>query len=607
MGSRIRILEQGTSTRPPVQLPFRHRRERVRRTRSAAFHGPPIRHRRHHVAHPQGLRQNLRAHRGRNRPGGQRRRPGHRAERPRVHGDRHRARGPRRRPGTRPPRRRLRPAAVRPRGHPRPARRLLVRDRHLQRQDPPGVRGVHPVQPRRHLHLRGPPRHHPAGQQPRTGGPARQVDLPGAAHRGAGVRPGRGRWLHGGRGPPGPCRRVGRHRRHLHQLRGRQHPVGYLADLRGDRGQGRPERHDQGPRLRVRGGPGRPPGQPRPQARQGAGPVRPRGGRGRPQARPPLPHRGRLQPQRTALPLDPAGRLPARPRPAAHPRRRRGRPPGVQVLRLRRPVRGRPLPRHEDRHGVRRRLGRRARPRRPQGVHAQAVRRRPGHPRPQAGGHVVGGRRRLRRLLLRPRGEPGSARRPGLVLRPPAPDPHPQGADRREPGPGPRRRVRRPGQHHRLAVRRSCDRRGRRGRPAPVRRHRQRPHVPDRPQRAEHRHRTGAGVQRVHRCHLLARRADPLRQHPDPGHHGRHHRALEAPAQVTGHGPSGAAHRHTVRGRTRGARGAAPAGSPRPPVTLVKGPSPRVPPCSGPSVPSRSRPSPSCPIRRRTGGSAWPS
>ena len=39
----------------------------------------------------------------------------------------------------------------------------------------------------------------------------------------------------------------------------------------------------------------------------------------------------------------------------------------------------------------------------------------------------------------------------------------------------------------------------------------------------------GAGVQRVHRRHLLARRQDPVRQHPDAGHHARHHRSLEAP------------------------------------------------------------------------------
>lgn len=37
------------------------------------------------------------------------------------------------------------------------------------------------------------------------------------------------------------------------------------------------------------------------------------------------------------------------------------------------------------------------------------------------------------------------------------------------------------------------------------------------------------GLQRVHRRHLLARRPDPLRQHPGTGHHARHHRPLEAP------------------------------------------------------------------------------
>ena len=34
-------------------------------------------------------------------------------------------------------------------------------------------------------------------------------------------------------------RRVGRHRRHVHQLRRRQHPVGHLAHLRGELGPGR--------------------------------------------------------------------------------------------------------------------------------------------------------------------------------------------------------------------------------------------------------------------------------------------------------------------------------------------------------------------------------
>lgn len=40
------------------------------------------------------------------------------------------------------------------------------------------------------------------------------------------------------------------------------HPVGHLAHLRGDRGSRRQERHDQGPRLRLRGRPLRPARQP---------------------------------------------------------------------------------------------------------------------------------------------------------------------------------------------------------------------------------------------------------------------------------------------------------------------------------------------------------
>ncbi len=77
----------------------------------------------------------------------------------------------------------------------------------------------------------------------------------------------------------------------------------------------------------------------------------------------------------------------------------------------------------------------------------------PGHAGAQAGGHVVGGRRGVYRGLLRPRREPGRSRRPALVLRPAPPHAHPEGAARRGPGPGQRRRLRRPGQHHRLPVR----------------------------------------------------------------------------------------------------------------------------------------------------------
>ncbi len=146
--------------------------------------------------------------------------------------------------------------------------------------------------PRRHLHLRRAARRHSPRQQPRAQGPPRRLEAPRAAHRGPGLRPGRVRRLHGRRGAPRQGRRVGRRRGHLHQLRGRQHALGHLAHLRGDRGQGRPERHDQGPRLRLRGRPRRPPPQPEPQADQGTRPVRPRGRRRRPQAGAASPRRG---------------------------------------------------------------------------------------------------------------------------------------------------------------------------------------------------------------------------------------------------------------------------------------------------------------------------
>lgn len=47
-------------------------------------------------------------------------------------------------------------------------------------------------------------------------------------------------------------------------------------------------------------------------------------------------------------------------------------------------------------------------------------------------------------------------------------------------------------------------------------------------QRAQHRDRTGAGVQRVHRPGVLSRRQVSLRQRADPRDHVRDHRALEA-------------------------------------------------------------------------------
>ena len=86
-----------------------------------------------------------------------------------------------------------------------------------------------------------------------------------AARQGHRLRPRRGRRrrLHGDHDRPrGPQpRRVRRPLRHRLQLRGRAHPVGDLADLRGDRGPGRGRvgggrpvrRLPEGPRLRLRG------------------------------------------------------------------------------------------------------------------------------------------------------------------------------------------------------------------------------------------------------------------------------------------------------------------------------------------------------------------
>ena len=89
-----------------------------------------------------------------------------------------------------------------------------------------------------------------------------------------------------------------------HQLRGRANAVEHLAHLRGDV---QPGGRDQAARLRLRGGPLRPGGQPGPDADRRARPVRARGGGGRPGHRADLRDRGRQQPARSALPLDPAG------------------------------------------------------------------------------------------------------------------------------------------------------------------------------------------------------------------------------------------------------------------------------------------------------------
>ena len=112
--------------------------------------------------------------------------------------------------------------------------------------------------------------------------------------------------------PPGRAPlRVGRPLRHDQQLRRRPDPVGHLADLRGDRGQGRHRHPAEGPRLRVRGlrRPARPSRSPQPIEASAGSPheavvIEPsRDAR--------LPHRGRQQAHRAVLPLDRARRLPA--------------------------------------------------------------------------------------------------------------------------------------------------------------------------------------------------------------------------------------------------------------------------------------------------------
>ena len=129
------------------------------------------------------------------------------------------------------------------------------------------------------------------------------------------------------------------HRRHGRQLRGRAHPVGHLADLRGDRGQGRHQRLHQGPRLHLRGRRRRP----APHRRRAAdrdGPLPARGDRRRPAARasstrPRTPSRSRSASSTASCPKKPLGgtgslraggelqamRVPGVPRPVRRSRR----------------------------------------------------------------------------------------------------------------------------------------------------------------------------------------------------------------------------------------------------------------------------------------------
>ena len=134
---------------------------------------------------------------------------------------------------------RLRPARPRPRHPPRPSRGLQLHDHlggrpaaHRGRRHPPG-------RLRRHGGVRGRRQALPGAQQ-RAGLPrgrrARRVPRPG--RRRVHLRPGCARRHDDDRARRRQQRRrrVRQPGRHEHQLRRRRHPVGHLADVRGDRG-----------------------------------------------------------------------------------------------------------------------------------------------------------------------------------------------------------------------------------------------------------------------------------------------------------------------------------------------------------------------------------
>ena len=263
----------------------------------------------------------------------------------------------------------------------------------------------------------------------RSAAPSR-YGVPAAA--GPDVRPGcaRRHHQHRGRQPRQPHPRVRQRGRHAQQLRRRHHPVGHLADLRGDRGA---RRRRAAPRTTATSSRSTPPSAGR-QHRQSPIPLKFLG-RYAHEAVAVDPHTAAIYltedaggPQRAVLPLDPAEGLPGRQGRAAQARaqpgrRHRGHPRGDEVLR------------RDGKHvadlslatepgtTLQGAVGRRARPRRQDRLGAQAVHRRPGHPQPQARGPVVGRRRRLLRRQLRPRQrrQRQRARRPGVVLRPARP------------------------------------------------------------------------------------------------------------------------------------------------------------------------------------------
>ena len=152
---------------------------------------------------------------------------------------------------------------ARPRRPPRPPRRLPLRHRHPGRAARWSAAGLTPGRPDGTAAFAGILAKTYLVHEPRAGHVGR---LPGHGRGPIHLRPGGGgRHQHPPPRQPQPAggavREPGRHGQ---QLRRRADPVGHVAHVRGDRGQGR-RRPDQGPRLGLRGQPVVPDRQPDPE------------------------------------------------------------------------------------------------------------------------------------------------------------------------------------------------------------------------------------------------------------------------------------------------------------------------------------------------------